>query len=377
MNVLVLNSGSSSLKYKLIDTKSGEVIKKNGIERIGITGGAFKNHADAVKQVLKEVKETKKKVEAIGHRVVHGGEVFKSATVATDETLAYVEKVSHLAPLHNPANIMGIRACRTVMPEIPNVMVFDTAFHNTIPASAYLYAIPTEDYQNHGIRRYGFHGTSHNFVSRKCAEMYGKPREDLRIITIHLGGGCSICAIEHGRSVETSMGLTPLEGLVMETRSGDIDPAAVQYIAEAHKLTIEQAIHYLNKESGLKALAGIGSPDMRDLIANFDKPAVQTALDVYAHRLIKYVGAYVAVMGGVDAIAWTGGVGSNMPLVRDKVMSHLEFIGANVDLQKSATHYNNFKTGEISSDGAKVRTFVITTNEELEIATEVVNILIK
>jgi acetate kinase len=370
MNVLVLNSGSSSVKYQLINTNSKEVVKKGDAQQVKDFTVALENIFDQIKGLT---------VDAIGHRVVHGGEEFKTATLVTDETLAKVESVSHLAPLHNPSNLMGIRACRKLFPSLPNVMVFDTAFHTTMPPEVYLYAIPLADYKNHGIRRYGFHGTSHNFVSRECAKMYGKPREQLRIITCHLGNGCSVCAVDKGKSVETSMGLTPLEGLMMGSRSGDIDPAVVQYLSKAHNFSTEQVINYLNKESGLKGLANINSGDMFDLMEAYcaGNHDVATAMRAYAHRLVKYIGGYVAVMGGVDAIVWTGGIGNNTPIFREKVMEHFDYIGAGIDLEQNVLYHNNMKTGEITSKGSVVRTFVIRTNEEQEIATETATLISK
>jgi acetate kinase len=371
MNILVINSGSSSLRYQLIDTDSNIVKVKDYIERIGMTGGTCATHNEAIREVFRKLGDIK--IDAIGHRVVHGGEVFKQSTLVTPKSLAAVTEISHLAPLHNPANLMGVRACTEVIPAVPNVMVFDTAFHSSMPKSAYLYAIPCEDYEKHGIRRYGFHGTSHNFVSRKCAEMCGCPREKLRIIVCHLGGGCSVCAVDHGKSVETSMGLTPLEGLVMVTRSGDIDPAAVQFLAQAHGFTIDQTINYLNKECGLKGIGGISS-DTRDnvnaMLEGNEKAG--TAIEVYVHRLVKYIGAYIAVMGGVDAIVWTAGVGNNQPVIREKVMKNFWYCGAVIDGKKNAYFGppNFFQTGEISAKNATVRTFVIRTDEELEIADE-------
>jgi len=368
MNILVINSGSSSLKFQLLDTELGSAIEKGEIERIGIQGGTCADHKAAIKEVFLQIKNSP--IDAIGHRVVHGGETFKQSAIVTQETLAEVEKISHLAPLHNPANLMGVRACMEVMPKTPNVMVFDTSFHAHMPSKSYLYALPLDDYKKHGIRRYGFHGTSHNYVSRKCAEMYGKPREQMKIITCHLGNGCSIAAINHGASVDTSMGLTPLEGLVMGTRSGDIDPAAVQYIAAAHKLDLAGVTNYLNKQCGLKGLCGYS--DMRDL-ANAAKggdESCRTAVSVFIHRIIKYIGAYAAVMNGVDAIVWTGGIGNNKPYVRKKVAEHLAFIGANIDPEKNLEHEDRGSTGEITAPGARVRTFIIKTNEELEIAHE-------
>jgi len=291
------------------------------------------------------------KIQAIGHRVVHGGSKFIAATIATAESIAGVEKISHLAPLHNVANILGVKICMKILPDLPNVMVFDTAFHSTIPQSAFLYGLPMDDYKKSGIRRYGFHGTSHNFVTRKCAEMMGIPREKLRIVSCHLGNGCSVAAVKHGQSVETSMGLTPLEGLMMGTRSGDIDPAALEYIAKSKGFDLIQTINYLNNQCGLLGMAGVNSSDMRDVetaINNGHADAI-AAFDVYCHRIVKYIGAYAAVMGGCDAIVFTGGVGANMSMLHDKVMSNLAFLNA--------------------------KHFAIQTDEELEIAIETVNLL--
>jgi len=349
MNVLVINGGSSSLKYQLVDTATQKNLVKGRIEHIGEKGGV-KDHATALQQVFDKLAKGQE-VHAIGHRVVHGGEVFKKSTLATLETIGMVEKISHLAPLHNPVNLLGIRACMNLLPNVPNVMVFDTAFHSTIPPSAYLYAIPLNDSKNLGIRRYGFHGTSHNYVSRECAKLLGKPREELKIITCHLGNGCSIAAVKHGKSVETSMGFTPLEGLIMGTRSGDIDPAALQTLSKAHGSSIEETIDYLNKKSGILGLANINSNDMRDLedsVGKGNQDAI-TAFDAYCHRIIKYIGAYAAVMGGVDAIAFAGGTGENMPILHDKVMKNLGFLGA--------------------------KHFVVKTDEELEIANETAAVL--
>lgn len=383
MNILVLNSGSSSLKFQLFNTNDNSVLVKGEVEKIG---EICPNHKEATKQVFAQVKDYK--IDAIGHRVVHGGEAFKTATIANEKTLKQVDEVSNLAPLHNPANLMGVRACMELYPKIKNVMVFDTAFHTTLPKSAYMYAIPETDYKKLGLRRYGFHGTSHNYVSRKCAELFGKPREQLRIISCHIGNGCSICAIDHGKSIDTSMGLTPLEGLVMAIRSGDIDPACVQYIAKGHNFTIDQTINYLNKECGYKALANLNTADFRQVMWSSGMDKVKTipatkeqrasaslAIEIFAYRILKYVGSYIATMGGVDAIIWTGGIGSNMPLVRSLVHNKLGFVGANIDESKNDLYYCNMKTGEITANGAKVRTFCITTNEELEIANETVKLL--
>jgi len=373
MNVLVFNSGSSSLKYQLINTEKREVLVKGNVERIG----EEVDYQTAVKMVFTAVGELK--IDAVGHRVVHGGEHFKHATLVDDKTLKTVDSVSHLAPLHNPANVMGIKACRSLMPKIPNVMVFDTAFHADMPQKAFMYAIPTSDYKQHGIRRYGFHGTSHDYVSAECARLYGKPREKLKIITVHIGNGASICAIDHGKSVETSMGLTPLEGLVMATRSGDIDPAAIEYIAKAHNFTIEQTVSYLNKKCGLAALCNIGTADFRLMLGEYNKgnTDVANAFDVSFHRIVKYIGAYVAVMNGVDAIAFTGGIGTNIPLMRSRVMQQFDYIGAAIDEKKNAFHFCNSQTGEISAKGSRVRTFAICTNEELSIALQTLDIVKK
>jgi len=393
MKVLVLNSGSSSLKFQLMGTNKGVALACKGVfERIGEQGSFYefkagdaeqitvpfecKNHGQAVKKMLEliEAYMPLKTLQAIGHRVVHGGEFFKGSAIATKENLLEVEKCNTLAPLHNPANIVGIRECMKALPNVPNVMVFDTAFHSTIPAKAYMYAIPLDDYKIHKIRRYGFHGTSHNFVARKAAEMRGLPIEKLKIITCHIGNGGSICAIDGGKSVETSMGATPLEGLIMGTRSGDIDPAVIEVLCNIHKMSVGDCIKYLNKKSGLLGLSAINN-DMRDLMnKKADSPAAQTAIDCFNHRLVKYIGAYIATMNGVDIIVWTGGIGNNNEYVRSEVMKNFAFLGASID------HAENNKlngmpggknlTKDISAKTAKVKTYVINTNEELEIAME-------
>lgn len=392
MKVLVLNSGSSSLKYQLIKTDNGEVLCKGCFERIGEKSSFYehkvgdsdqhtmdfpcKNHGQAVKRMLELIAEFMPltQLNAIGHRVVHGGEDFKDSALATLANLTIVEQCNDLAPLHNPANIVGIRECMKVLPDVPNVMVFDTAFHSSLPAKAFLYAIPIDDYKTHRIRRYGFHGTSHNFVARKAAEMYGKPVDQLKIITCHIGNGGSVCAIDRGQSVETSMGATPLEGLVMGTRSGDIDPAVIDILCSAHKMTVSQCIQYLNKKSGLLGLSSINN-DMRDLMNKKSKsPAAQLAIDCFNHRLTKYIGAYTAVMGGVDIIVWTGGIGNNNNYVREQVMQNFGYIGAEINLavndKLNGLPGGKNLTQDISAKGAKVKTYVINTNEELEIATE-------
>lgn len=396
MKVLVINSGSSSLKYQLIETKKATVLAKGSFERIGEPGtfythtaaGAtaseeklnYKTHIDAVKKMLSLVEKTTKlsELDAIGHRVVHGGEMFQQSTLATSEVLKEIDKLTPLAPLHNPANITGIRACMEVLPKVPNVMVFDTAFHATMPKSAYLYALPMENYEKHKIRRYGFHGTSHKYVAKQAAKMAGVPLKKLKIITAHVGNGASVCAIDGGKSVETSMGMTPLEGVMMGTRSGDVDPAVIEILCKAHNFTAEQCVTYLNKKCGLLGLSGL-SNDMRDLrAARKTNPIAQTALDVFVHRLVKYIGAYAAVMNGVDIIVWTGGIGNNDEYTRERVMSHFAYIGADIDPVKNNllnSSGGRNMTLEISAQNAKVRTMVINTNEELEIALDTEKVL--
>jgi len=392
MKVLVLNSGSSSLKYQLFETASGDVLCKGVFERINETGPFYehkvgngemltveydcKSHGQAVEKMLSLISEFMPLADlhAIGHRVVHGGEFFKGSALATPANLAEVEKCNNLAPLHNPANVVGIHECIKVLPNTPNVMVFDTAFHSTIPSKAFMYALPLDDYKTHKIRRYGFHGTSHNFVARKAAQMYGKPIDKLKIITCHIGNGGSVCAIDGGKSVETSMGATPLEGLIMGTRSGDIDPAVIELLCNIHKFSVGDCIKYLNKKSGLLGLSAINN-DMRDLMnKRHDSPAAKTAIDCFNHRLVKYIGAYAAAMNGVDIIVWTGGIGNNNEYVRSEVMKQFAFIGATIN-EVENDKLNGMPGGknltkDISGKGAKVKTYVINTNEELEIAME-------
>jgi len=414
MKVLVLNSGSSSLKYQLIETTSGDVLCRGVFERINEPGPFYEHkvgdgemltvefpcttHGQAVKKMLELISQFMplNELHAIGHRVVHGGEFFKGSALATPVNLAEVEKCNPLAPLHNPANVVGIHECIKVLPNIPNIMVFDTAFHSTIPAKAFMYALPLDDYKTHKIRRYGFHGTSHGFVARKAAEMYNSPSrgegvaprsgdgvvetlKKLKIITCHIGNGGSVCAIDCGKSVETSMGTTPLEGLIMGTRSGDIDPAVIEILCNTHKLSVGDCIKYLNKKSGLLGLSAINN-DMRDLMnKRHENPAAQLAIDCFNHRLTKYIGAYAATMGGVDIIVWTGGVGNNNEYVRAEVMKNFKFIGAEINIAENnklnGTPGNKNLTRDISAKGAKVKTYVINTNEELEIAMETEKVL--
>jgi acetate kinase len=396
MKILVINAGSSSLKYQLINMQDESVLAKGNVERIGLPEpllkhtpqgkdaieipGDFKNHVDAIKKVIelltdKEhgVIESMDEIAAVGHRVVHGGEQFSRSVVIDDEVMKAIEANIELAPLHNPANIMGINACRNVMPNTPMVAVFDTAFHQTMPEKAYMYAIPYDTYKNYGIRRYGFHGTSHKYVSQKAAEFLGKPLESLKIITCHLGNGSSIAAVDGGKSVDTSMGFTPLEGLPMGTRSGSLDPAILSYMMEKKNLSYEEVNKILNRESGMLGLSGLSS-DFRDLhkaAAEGNKRA-QMALDVFNYEVKKYIGAYAAAMGGVDCIVFTAGVGENTPRVRAESCSGLEFMGVKIDKERNESVK---KEGEINTDDSKVKVLVIPTNEELMIARETMELI--
>lgn len=396
MKILVINAGSSSLKYQLINMQDESVLAKGNVERIGLPEpllkhtpqgkdaieipGDFKNHVEAIKKVIelltdKEhgVIESMDEIAAVGHRVVHGGEQFSRSVVIDDEVMKAIEANIELAPLHNPANIMGINACRNVMPNTPMVAVFDTAFHQTMPEKAYMYAIPYDTYKNYGIRRYGFHGTSHKYVSQKAAEFLGKPLESLKIITCHLGNGSSIAAVDGGKSVDTSMGFTPLEGLPMGTRSGSLDPAILSYMMEKKNLSYEEVNKILNRESGMLGLSGLSS-DFRDLhkaAAEGNKRA-QMALDVFNYEVKKYIGAYAAAMGGVDCIVFTAGVGENTPRVRAESCSGLEFMGVKIDKERNESVKNE---GEINTDDSKVKVLVIPTNEELMIARETMELI--
>ena len=395
MNVLVINCGSSSLKYQLINSDSEAVLAKGLCERIGIDGrlvyqktgcdkeiteAAMPTHKEAIQMVLDALTNDKtgaigslKEVNAVGHRVVHGGEKFAKSVVITDEVISAVEECNDLAPLHNPANLIGIDACKELMPDVPMVGVFDTAFHQTMPEKAFLYGIPRKYYDEDGIRRYGFHGTSHQFVSLETAKVLGKDIKDLKIIVCHLGNGASVTAVKGGESVDTSMGLTPLEGLIMGTRSGDLDPAIIEFIANKENKTASEVLNILNKESGVYGLSGVSS-DFRDVKAaraEGNKVAA-AALDAYAYRVAKYIGSYVAAMNGVDVIAFTAGIGENAIPVREKVVSYLGYLG--VTLDKDA----NGHRGEeivISTPDSKVKVCVIPTNEELAICRETVKLV--
>lgn len=392
MNILVINCGSSSLKFQLIDAVSEKLIAKGLCERIGIDGSRIvysgagrekqvterpmKDHKEAIRLVIKAlinpdtgVVKSLSEIGAVGHRIVHGGEKFAASTVITDEVIASIEACSDLAPLHNPANLTGIRACRELMPDVPMTAVFDTAFHQTVPEEAYIYAIPYEYYKKYGVRRYGFHGTSHSYVSTQAAKLLGQPAETLKIIVCHLGNGASVTAVEKGKSVDTSMGLTPLEGLIMGTRSGDLDPAILEFIAHKEKKMLEELMDMLNKKSGVLGLSDNFSSDFRDLEEAYEEgnASAVRALKAFAYRVVKYIGAYTAVMNGVDAICFTAGLGENSPLIRNMVCSHLGYLG--VSLEEEANH----KRGEdivISTPESKTKVLVIPTNEELAIARE-------
>jgi acetate kinase len=389
MKILVINCGSSSLKYQLIESKDGNVLAKGLAERIGINDSLLthnangekikikkdmKDHKDAIKLVLDAlvnsdygVIKDMSEIDAVGHRVVHGGEYFTSSVLITDDVLKAITDCIELAPLHNPANIEGIKACKQIMPDVPMVAVFDTAFHQTMPDYAYLYPIPYEYYTKYKIRKYGFHGTSHKYVSQRAAEILNKPIESLKIITCHLGNGSSIAAVKNGKSIDTSMGFTPLEGLAMGTRSGSIDPSIISYLMEKENISAEEVVNILNKKSGVYGISGISS-DFRDLedaaFKNGDKRA-QLALNVFAYRVKKTIGSYAAAMGGVDVIVFTAGIGENGPEIREFILDGLEFLGFKLDKEKNKVR------GEeaiISTADSKVNVMVVPTNEEYMIA---------
>ena len=392
MKVLVINCGSSSLKYQLIDMEGEHVLCKGLCERIGMessmitheanghkatTPAIFPTHTEAFLEVIKKmttgegkVIDNPSEIDAIGHRIVHGGEKFKASCLITPEVIAAIRELSPLAPLHNPAGILGIEAARKVFGDIPNVAVFDTSFHSTMPPKAYMYAIPYEYYEKYGVRRYGFHGTSHRFVSLRAAEILGKKPEDLKIIVCHLGNGSSISAVQNGKCIDTTMGLTPLEGVIMGTRSGSIDPAIVEFIAKKENLDIAGVMNVLNKKSGLLGMSGISS-DMRDLedAAAEGNEDAKNAREALAYGIAKYVGGYVAAMNGVDAIIFTAGIGENDNLVREDICSYFKYLGVAIDLEA------NKKRGEdivISTPDSKVKVAVIPTNEELAICRDTV-----
>ncbi len=391
MKILVINAGSSSLKYQLIETDEKKVIAKGLCERIGIENSKLtykpagkegfelvqdmKDHTDAIKLVLDALVDPDhgviadmSEIDAVGHRIVHGGEKFAESVLLTDEVLETIESLNDLAPLHNPANLMGIRACRAIMPNTPMVGVFDTAFHQTMPPEAFIYALPYEAYTQHMVRRYGFHGTSHKYVSLRALDMLGKPVEDTKIITCHLGNGSSVSAIKGGKCIDTSMGLTPLEGLPMGTRSGDIDPAIVGYLAKRLGVSIKDMDTYMNKKSGMLGISGVSS-DFRDLsaaAADGNKRA-ELALQVFAYHVKKYIGAYAAALNGVDAIVFTAGVGENDRGMRERILTGLDYLGVDVDFEYNRSAPRGVEI-DIAKPESRVRVYVIPTDEELMIA---------
>lgn len=392
MNVLVINCGSSSLKYQLINSDTEAVLAKGLCERIGIDGrlvyqlaghdkeiteAPMPTHKEGIQMVLDALVNPKtgavkslSEIDAVGHRVVHGGEKFAQSVVLNEEVLAKVEECNELAPLHNPANLIGIRVCQELMPGVPMVGVFDTAFHQTMPQKAYLYGLPYEYYEKYKVRRYGFHGTSHSFVSKHTAEFLGLDINNSKIIVAHLGNGASISAVKDGKCVDTSMGLTPLEGLVMGTRSGDIDPAIMEFIAKKENLDIAGVMNVLNKKSGVQGISKVSS-DFRDLEDGMEKgdKLCAAALEVFSYRVAKYIGSYVAALNGVDAIAFTAGIGENAPLVREKVMEYFGYLGIKLDAEANGQRGKDLV---ISTPDSKVKVCVIPTNEELAIARDTV-----
>ena len=392
MNILVINCGSSSLKFQLINAETEKVLAKGLCERIGIDGRltyqpaggekeksdlAMPTHTEAIQFVIDALTNEKTgvvksldEIGAVGHRLVHGGEKFASSVVITDEVKKAVEECNDLAPLHNPANLIGVAACEKLMPGTPMVAVFDTAFHQTMPEKAYMYGLPYEYYEKYKVRRYGFHGTSHSFVSKRAAEVMGKSYDEVKTIVCHLGNGSSVSAVLNGKCVDTSMGLTPLEGLVMGTRSGDIDPAIMEFIAKKENLDIEGVMEVLNKKSGVFGISGGLSSDFRDLTdaMNAGDKKAKIAMDVFSYRVAKYIGSYAAAMNGVDDIVFTAGIGENDDYVREEVCKYLGYLG--VDFDSEVNTGLRGKEAELTKEGSKVKVFVIPTNEELAIARE-------
>ncbi len=397
MNILVINCGSSSLKFQLIDSVTEQCIAKGLCERIGIEGSMISytpaggekektvtpmpDHTEAIRLVLEALTNEKTgvvqnmdEIGAVGHRIVHGGEKFADATLINDEVLEAIEACNDLAPLHNPANLIGINACRSLMPNTPMVAVFDTAFHQTMPQEAFMYGIPYEYYTKYKIRRYGFHGTSHSYVSKRAAEVLGKDYKDLKIIVCHLGNGASVSAVKNGVCIDTSMGMTPLEGLIMGTRSGDIDPAIVEFIAHKEGKTVEEVLNILNKKSGVLGLSNDLSSDFRDIEDGYlkgDEHAVR-AMKCFCYRVAKYIGSYVAAMNGVDVICFTAGVGENGPIIRNIVCEYLGYLG--ITLDQDANHRRGEDTVITTAD-SKTKVMSIPTNEELAIARETLRLV--
>ena len=400
MNILVINAGSSSLKYQLLDPETGRLLAKGLCERIGIDGKftykpqiegkaeqkaidiPMPTHSEAIGAVLNAlvdkdngVLSSMSEIDAVGHRVVHGGERFASSVLLTEDVIKAIEACNPLAPLHNPANLIGISACTDVLgKETPQVAVFDTAFHQTMPPVAYTYPIPYEYYEQDKVRRYGFHGTSHRFVSQRVAAMLGRPIEELKVITCHLGNGSSIAAIQGGKCVDTTMGLTPLAGLPMGTRAGDMDAGVMEFLMNKYDLSIKEMMNILNKKSGVQGISGVSS-DFRDLYAAADEGNVRArlAIDVFAYSVKKYIGAYAAAMGGVDAIVFTAGVGENNPALRSQIVEGLAYMG--VAPLNETENARRGDEADVSGDGSKVRVLVIPTNEELMIAMDTAEIV--
>jgi len=395
MKILVINCGSSSLKYQLIDMENETLLAKGLCERIGIDGrlkheaagkdkyvseAPLKDHKDALKAVIDALLDPEhgviksvKEIDAVGHRVAHGGDHFAHSVLVTDEVKSYIKKYIELAPLHNPANLTGIEVCEHLMPGVPMIAAFDTAFHQTMPEKAFLYAIPYKYYEDYKVRKYGFHGTSHKFVSQECAKMMGKPVEELKIITCHLGNGGSVTAVEGGKSIDTSMGFTPLDGIIMGTRCGSIDPAAVLYLMKKEKLSVDDMDKILNKESGVYGVSGVSSDfrDVENAEAEGNKRAA-IALKMFDYRVAKTVGSYAAAMNGVDAIVFTAGLGENSAPTRANICGYLEFLGIKINAENNNTRG---KAIEISTADSKVKVFVIPTNEELVIARDTKEII--
>lgn len=393
MKVLVINCGSSSLKYQLIDSETEAVLAKGLCERIGVDGRLthrpagkdrvelnveMPDHTKAVSLVLQHLVDpvcgviaSMDEIGAVGHRIVHGGEKFSQATVITDEVMKDIEACSDLAPLHNPANLIGIRSCQALMPGVPMVAVFDTAFHQTMPKRAFVYGIPYEYYEKYGVRRYGFHGTSHSYVTATAAAMLGKKPEETNLIICHLGNGSSVCAVKNGQSIDTSMGLTPLEGVLMGTRSGNLDPAVINYIAEKENLSLDEVMNILNKKSGFVGISGLSS-DVRDLDAASEKgdDKADLALDMFAYQVAKFIGGYMAVLGGCDAVAFTAGIGENDNLVRSRIFDYLKGLGIVVDEELNKKIHGQEAVLSLPESSCKV--LIVPTNEELAIARETV-----
>ena len=398
MKILVINAGSSSLKYQFMDSESGYVIAKGLCERIGIDGAmtykptgrepvkfsdALKDHTDAIKLVINTLTDPEigviksmDEIDAVGHRMVHGGEKFAKSVLITEEVIQTVESLNSLAPLHNPANLMGVRACMEIMPDVPMVGVFDTAFHQTMPREAFLYGLPYEAYTDHMVRRYGFHGTSHLYVSRKAIEMLGKPAEETKVVTCHLGNGSSITAVQGGKSIDTTMGFTPLDGVLMGTRCGAVDPSAVTFLMEKHGFTPAEMSDYMNKRSGFLGVSGVGS-DNRDVTeaAEHGNKRAQLAKDILVYEIKKDIGAFAVAMNGVDAILFTGGIGENAPDVRECVCAEMDFLGIKIDTVMNAGVKG--KLAKVSQSDSAVQVWVVPTNEELLIARDTLALIQK